>query len=382
MNYEYTLGQCANYFLDILDVPKGDLPDRAKGRWDDVFSLASDQRIYHYLAAWALEFWDDALPGKLKDQLSIALAWNKARNIKLSQEIIELAKMLREEEIQALFLKGAAGLVRGLYPLEWRYISDIDVLVKKEKIEKVKKLIKSCEYVIMGTKKNQHPHHMAPFKRMKNIAWVEIHTKPYINSFNNSLLNNIFNDSENIMFGNELISVPSITDQVWILLRTDLIRKVFVPRLNDAIELTLINERGFSIDYGLLTERAEVERIPNIIPKMLHTVKCFFDISSPVMNDYSYLEEWNIEGINYQKKFNRILFYRKLRLYCASLKYFASYGFRNKIRLLILFLNSEPKKNILTFLYPQVGIVVSLKKIKKYFLHLMGVYGFFYISLQ
>jgi hypothetical protein len=368
MNYEYALGQCANYFLDILDVPKGDLPDRAKGRWDEVFSLASDQRMYHYLAAWALEYWNDALPGKLKDQLTIALAWNKARNIKLSQEIMELARMFREQDIQAVFLKGSAGLVRDLYPLELRYISDIDVMVKKEKIEKVKKLIKSCEYVIMNTKKNQHPHHLAPFRQSKNIAWVEIHTKPYIHFFKNSLLNNIFNDSENIMFGNELITVPSITDHVWILLRTDLINKVYVPRLNDAMELTLINQRGISIDYGLLAQRAEVERIPNVIPKMLHTVKSFFDISSQ-LNDHSYLEKWNTDGINYQKKFNEILFYRKLRLYCASLKYFASYGVRNKIHLLMLFLNNEPKRNILTLLYPQIGIIVSLKKIKKYFLN-------------
>ena len=60
--------------------------------------------------------------------------WNKARNIKLSMEIVELAKMFREAGIPAMFLKVAAGLVRGLYPLAWRFISDIDVMVSPEKM--------------------------------------------------------------------------------------------------------------------------------------------------------------------------------------------------------------------------------------------------------
>ena len=118
-----------------LTSPRLPLPDRAQGHWDDVFKLASDQRIYHYLAAWMLEYWNDALSPEMKHQLWMDLEWNKVRNIKLTQEIVELAKMFNEAGIPAMFLKGAAGLVRGVYPEGWRYISDIDVMVQLKQIE-------------------------------------------------------------------------------------------------------------------------------------------------------------------------------------------------------------------------------------------------------
>jgi len=35
------------------------------------FELAADQRIYHYLAAWMLEYRNEALPEKLKRAIAV-----------------------------------------------------------------------------------------------------------------------------------------------------------------------------------------------------------------------------------------------------------------------------------------------------------------------
>lgn len=372
MSNEYTLEQYINYLLDVLEVQPGPLPGRANGYWDDVFRIASEQRSYHYLASWVLTHWSDALPAEMKHQIGIDIAWNRTRNIKLTQEIVELAKMFNDAEIPVIFLKGSAGVVRGLYQLECRYISDIDVMVKEEDIEKVKRLFDLQGYTVAQAYIGNHTHHLPPYHRSDLIAWVEIHKKPYIHYFdNNNIMNNIWSSCDMIRFHDVLISIPSITDHVWILLRTDFIEKVYFPRVNDGIEVSNIIRAGYKIDFAILSQRSEHERIPNIIPYFFYIMKRFTGLSSSIQNDnvYNvYLEKWINNGISFQQKQPNAILYRRLRLYYASIKCFSANGMRNKLQLLFLLLMNEPPKRLIKlFLYPEAGIMITLKSIKRFF---------------
>ena len=63
-----------------------------------------------------------------------------------------------------MFIKGSAGFIRDLYPLELKYSSDIDVLVPEDFIEKSRNLLKSNGY--KPEKDHKVPcnhHHIEPY---------------------------------------------------------------------------------------------------------------------------------------------------------------------------------------------------------------------------
>jgi hypothetical protein len=367
MNYDYALGQCTNYLLDILDVPPGPLPDRAQGHWDDVFKLALDQRIYHYLAAWMLEYWNEGLPEKLKEKLRYDLEWNKARNIKLSMEIVELANMFREAGIPAMFLKGAAGLVRGLYPLAWRFISDIDVMVKEDQIEIGHNLLLSRGYTSKHLN-SIRSHHFGPYSVSKNIGEVELHIDPYqFNFFSRNETKEYWNNTCDVLYYNEYVTVPSLHDNIWILTRTDLLARVCIPRLKDSIELSLIFDKGFNVDYNSLCKRASSNNIPNVVGGLWYSFLRFINVmpnSNITLEHDSLIKKWEVWSCEYRKKH----LYDDDQIYnCqkdfAALRYYTSGSIRYKTLFLIWLLRYNSRKYCYTLL-KKCGLYPFARKVK------------------
>ncbi len=356
MNYEYALGQCTNYLLDILDVPPGELPDRAQEHWSDLFRLAADQRIYHYLAAWMLEYWKDALPEKVKHRLWMDLEWNRARNIKLTQEIVELAKMFNEAGIPAMFLKGAAGLVRGLYPPGWRYISDIDVMVREEDTERTEIALKSSGFTKPESKLHKRPHHLAPYYYLNNISGIEIHTKPYNYCFKNYIVGEIWNNSEKVMFHLEPITIPSFTDHVWILLRKDLINKIMDPRFGEYLEIMIAIKDGYRIDKERIEKRAVYERLPNLVNNAsFYVLKDFGNICGKTVSHdlYKKFKRESNHFINIKR--NEKTFFMHLKKFCLSVKYLSGPGISDKVHTAYNLLCSYNTIGFIKLALPRIG---------------------------
>ena len=305
MDTSIPLYNIVNYFCDILEMPEGDPPERVQGRWDDVLRLSRDQGIYFYLVSWILKHWPQSVTGEMRDKFQKGLEWNRVRNIILTEEIVELAQMFREEGVTAMFLKGSAGLVRGLYPLECRYLSDIDVLVDDRDIDFCHEKMISAGYVINGLR-NKNSHHYPPYINPDRVGGVELHMDPYQFSyldrkgFSESYLTVVSSEYEN-----EIVLVPSISDHVWIMMRTDLLARVCLPRLRDAIELSLIQDSGYEIDINTLLERSINENIPYMMKGLLYTTDKYLGVNcNPESNgkEVSIINRWENWSNKYRKK--------------------------------------------------------------------------------
>ena len=87
------------------------------------------------------------LPKDFKDYIKQIYLINKSRNKQLKKEVIELSRILQENKIEHVFLKGTACLFSGNYnDLGERMIGDIDFLFQKEDRLKLLKILKNNGY--------------------------------------------------------------------------------------------------------------------------------------------------------------------------------------------------------------------------------------------
>ena len=70
---------------------------------------------------------------------------NLKRNLDLVKEVNEISKLFKSNNIDHVFLKGAA-LVSSIYSLGIRMVGDIDILINNDQILKAKSLMKDYGY--------------------------------------------------------------------------------------------------------------------------------------------------------------------------------------------------------------------------------------------
>jgi len=323
-----------HYLLDILRIKPGNLPDRAKNSWNSLFLLADCYNIYHYLAAWSLEKWGEVLTNELKKQLRKSLIANLTRNTLLSKQIVKLNQLFKNAEIPIIFIKGAAGIVRSIYPLEQRYLCDLDVLVPTNFIEKSRQLFQSVGYmpdhsIIVPP----HHHHIESYCHPNEVGSIEIHIEPYDESILDSpVMPNIWNDGEIIKFFDGDITVPSISDHAWILMRSSGSGRMFLPRLKEAVEMTLIIKKNYSINYGLLIQRAENDNMPNIVKGMSYSCSQYMGITPFVNIDEPLLEHWENWSLKLQRKLVKNAYFKASRKRFGAMKFLTNRGVISKIR--------------------------------------------------
>jgi hypothetical protein len=335
MNGRFTLEQCTPYLLDILDAPGESTPGRLTRNWEKLLKLASDLRIYYYLASLMMKFWDEYLPEERKNEFKNGLISNAARNIKLTGEIVNLAQQFRLAGIPVLFFKGAAGLARSIYPLALRYVSDIDIIVDKANAQKADRMLKSMNYFNTPSDFYISHHHLAPYYHNKMRGVVEIHFKPY-HCYFNDILKHIWDASETITCRNENITVPSMTDHLWILLRKDLLENAYSARLCDLFEIAQIHDKGLMYDYDTILSRATDEKIPNVVYIPWYFLNRFFDINglNPCLKKN--FEDLEKRGIRYQQKsLKDKVHFRLVKWLVCFVRYYPENGFFNKMSVMM-----------------------------------------------
>jgi len=367
MDTRFALHNIINYFCDILELPEGELPERAQDHLEDILRFAADQNIYHYLATWILEHWQDSVTVEMRDQLRVQLEWNKARNVLLSNEIVELARIFREAGIPLIFLKGSAGLMRGLYPLKCRYLSDIDVLVGESNIDIGHECMISAGYTMEGIR-SKRAHHYAPYTHHGRIGEVELHMDPYQFNLLSRNNNSDFWDSSSCKeyHGEELL-VPSMRDHIWIMMRSDLLARVCLPRLSDSIELSLIINKGYDVDFDSIYERAKVNNVPYIAKGLFYSTLKYTGIeSAPGLNGKPdmLMYDWEKRSNSYRKNnlFNDDQLYT-LEKDIMAIRFFTSRSLKHKIGFIIWLLRYNRRK-YLVYICKKCGLYPSLRYIK------------------
>ena len=118
----------------------------------EVYALAAKHDLAHLVGHGIskLQLQEDAVLAKCKKAAMTALV----RQTQQEYDLQKLYELLEQERILFLPLKGA--VMRALYPAPWQRTScDIDILVKKEEIEKTAALLKQAGWKQWGQSSNE-----------------------------------------------------------------------------------------------------------------------------------------------------------------------------------------------------------------------------------
>jgi hypothetical protein len=120
------------------------------------------------------------IPSDTMQQLKHAYLSNTAKNTYMGHELCRLVKEFAEKCIDAIVLKGAA-LANLVYPdVGLRMYGDIDILIKKEDLPAVERLMPDLGYVSTADSIKEESHrkkhyHLAPFIHIDKNIVLEIH---------------------------------------------------------------------------------------------------------------------------------------------------------------------------------------------------------------
>ena len=316
-----------HYVLDLVSAPPGKLPERAANRWDDLIRGAYSLRIIHPVAAWILDMWPDRLRENLAGELKCELSRNIARNAAISAQVGHLSSLFNGNGIPCIFIKGAAGQVRSLYPPGWRFMSDIDIIIPDGGVDEAVRLMKNEGYHELPDSIVQI-HHVQALTHSDHVSSVELHTEPYPRAPHEpTMLPEIQAHVEHITRKGETVPVPSITDHVWILTRTDPVGRPFLPRLEDVIELALIESAGYDVDFDRLIERAERERMPGLMSGMSYACSVYGGMSPFAPVDRERIRRWESWSLEIRRRLLRKTRWESSRQRFVAVTFLANPGF-------------------------------------------------------
>ena len=116
--------------------------------WEDIVKIASKHLVIPLLyirikEAGLMSY----LPKDLQEYLQEITDLNRTRNTLLLEEVVRLNIVFLENDIQVIYLKGTAHLLKGLYgDIGERMIGDIDLLVAPSKMEYVANILQELDY--------------------------------------------------------------------------------------------------------------------------------------------------------------------------------------------------------------------------------------------
>ncbi|MEY8850194.1 nucleotidyltransferase family protein [Psychroserpens sp. XS_ASV72] len=176
-----------NPIEDLKTTLKSDAID-----WDQFVIVASDYLVlttcYCRLKQKELLQY---LPEDLKEYLENITDINRNRNHSLTREITAISKLLNQNNINYIFLKGSAILVRNyLEDLGERMIGDIDILVQEDQVEKAYDLLIDFGYkgTPAGISSTYFDYkHLPRLQSENHLAAVEVHKKLTQKSFDDIL---------------------------------------------------------------------------------------------------------------------------------------------------------------------------------------------------
>lgn len=321
--------------LDIIGVPKTNVSLRLQDAAEPVMNLAQQLRINYYLGKWLLRTQSDSLDHDMQTLISQQLIINKTRNAMLRDQIIRLAEMLRNQSIPVLFLKGAAGLLYGMYDIECRYLSDIDMLIPEKNISEAQAFLISEGYIPEhNTEVPENHHHIIPYYHTGNVGGLEIHHEPYsMSMLDRPAMPDIWDDAVTLTIGDSHIMVPSLNDHAWITMRSEALTSVYIPCMKETTELAETVQFGH-VDFETMRKRASREDMPGLVQGYTCSLMRLFEIYLPFDCDTSYMRSWRLwsrrQKIRMLKDGDRL---KASRTRFGAVRFLSPKGLAGKIRL-------------------------------------------------
>ncbi len=139
--------------------------------------ITSTHGIVNHLGCVANEEWArDVLDPEFLLFLSAMRERNAARNVRLSSQLSDAAVQLHKAGIQTVALKGGAELVDPVYPDPAdRFLSDLDLLVPRNRIDEAVKTLEDVGYTSHGKPDISHQIHAPPLWHENWPTAIELH---------------------------------------------------------------------------------------------------------------------------------------------------------------------------------------------------------------
>ena len=262
------------------------------------------------------------LPNELVSFMEHISGLNRDRNIEILKQAKQVNKLLKENQITPIFLKGTAFLLQGLYDdIAERMVGDIDFIVSENEYYKTIHVLKSNGYsTIIDEKYNIHSSiHFPKMISDNSFTSVEVHKKLILKS-------------KNFIFKYETLSINTVKVDGFLTpsFKNQIIHNCINKQISDSgIIYKNISLRN-SYDLYLLGLKEETKNIFDEKNYFYNKFNAYIGISKLVFNS-SYLKHNHNRKIN--REINFISFftknifiakvYRKIcKAYLLTTKYF------------------------------------------------------------
>lgn len=244
------------------------------------------------------------LPSDLVVYMKHITDLNRERNQQIIDQSKEINKLLLENNITPIFLKGTGNLLEGLYEdIGERMVGDIDIIIEKSKIKQSYNLLKNQNY-FSNSKVFYDHRHLARLVHKKKIGAIEIHKELLINKFTNEFnYDLIFKDLQNI----DSINTISYQNQLCL--------SIIAKQINDSgmyyKNIALRN----AYDVFLLSKRTKAKTAFNHLDKLKEPLMNYLAICFEVFNYSESLKYLLSDNTNlYKSTFYQYIENKKIRI--------------------------------------------------------------------
>ena len=261
------------------------LQNFTKKHWDRLFHLASlhgvDMLLFHCLIENNCKEW--GIPEKQRQRYKKLWVVNLIHSLMLSNELKKVLQTLKTEGIDTLVLKGAS-MAQNYYPLpELRPFNDIDILVHKEDLDKIKEaLIKSGYTPQEKSQENfyrKYWYSIHFFQKKKKIL-LEIHWNIAQLKRYKININNIWQEAEPFNIGESACRMMSIEDLI--IYQSLHLMYHYYDRLLWMVDIALIIEKEKkSIDWEKIVKKCYAQNCRSPVYYALVYIKDLFKAPIP-----------------------------------------------------------------------------------------------------
>lgn len=148
-----------NLLTEVLAQPTV-IRDWQARQWNTLMPLARRAKLVGRCRALFIEQGVEShVPERLRDQMQGALAQTRYIQGQARRELRQVARVLAREGIPLMALKGLAYLVAELPSSGWRNLSDIDLMVRRDDIDRAEQLLRDAGWVDSGEHDDYDQHY-------------------------------------------------------------------------------------------------------------------------------------------------------------------------------------------------------------------------------
>ena len=286
--------------------------------WDGLMSLGEAQGLIPLLY-WQVrqQGLENRLPTGVRERLYFGYQKNVARATLLLRELRSILGALADVGITAVLLKGAITLVVPIYPcFACRWMSDLDLLIKKEQSERAKGILGQMGYRLQLPEGQD----CLTYRRNNGIGDIELHFTPLKAQYHCLVdVCSFWAEAEEVEIGGIRTLVPSPEDQIWHRIVHDLLvhaNFTICPAATLYELCRIITYYQGRIDWENLNWRAKKHHLSQTLSFLLFLVHQDLGLASPKWRGFSRLahpERWRDWIWDRKRAFPRSFIYARNR---------------------------------------------------------------------